>query len=74
MNGAIAEAFAKSALGMLVPGCIRAAYAALSSSGQEVKAAESGGLARLEEVNFKRIRLGWSKSLQWHSEFLRPAR
>ncbi|PLC49387.1 hypothetical protein CR159_13915 [Pollutimonas subterranea] len=45
----IASIAGKVALDMLVPGYMRAAYSALSSSQDEVKAAESQGLATLEE-------------------------
>lgn len=49
MDNKIAAAATKVALEMLVPGYMRAAYSSLASSGQEVRAAESGGLAKLEE-------------------------
>ncbi|MET4680552.1 hypothetical protein [Stenotrophomonas rhizophila] len=49
IDNKIAAAATKVALEMLVPGYMRAAYSSLASSGQEVRAAESGGLAKLEE-------------------------
>lgn len=45
----IASLAGKLALDMVIPGYMRAAYSALSSSRDEVKAAESQGLASLEE-------------------------
>ena len=45
----IASIAGKVALNLFVPGYMKAAYSALSSSQDEVKAAESQGLATLEE-------------------------